>query len=345
MEFIKLGNSDLEVSKLCLGTMTFGEQNSQEDGFEQMDYALEQGINFFDTAELYSIPARAETQGSTEKILGNYFEERKNREQVILASKVTGPGMKWIRDGKGYNGKTIREALDASLKRLKTDYIDLYQLHWPMRPTYQFTEYFSPQRKFNKEETEAHITENIQTLSDLIKEGKIKHYGLSNETAWGSMKYLEIAKNSGLPAPISIQNEYSLLCRKFEPELAEVSMAENLALLAWSPLSGGLLSGKYLHGNYPKGARLSSFIGHRWRQKENTEAALEAYKQVAEKHKTSLAKLAIAFTAHRPFTSIPILGATKMTQLKENIDAFKLKLSEEILNDINEVRKKFPIVY
>ena len=345
MKYINLGNSDLKVSKICLGTMTYGEQNSQKDAFEQMDYALDQGVNFFDTAELYSVPARGETQGSTEKIIGNYLTERKNRDKIKLATKVTGPGMNWIRDGKGYNGQVIREALEGSLRRLKTDYVDLYQLHWPNRPTYQFTQYFTEAQNFDETHVEDNLNEIIITVNELIKEGKIKHYGISNETAWGTMKYLDIARRTGQRKPISIQNEYSLLCRKFEPDLAEVAMAEKIDLLAWSPLSTGLLSGKYLNNEYPEGARLSEFQGTRWRQTKNAESAITEYLQIANKYNLNLSQMAIAFTLLRPFRAIPIIGATKMEQLKDNIEAINLKLEEETIKEINEVRKKYPIVF
>ncbi|BDD07212.1 aldo/keto reductase [Aureibacter tunicatorum] len=345
MEYCNLGKTNLNVSKICLGTMTFGEQNTLEDGFEQMDYAQEQGINFFDTAELYAVPPKPETQGKTEEIIGEYFSQRNCRDKIILATKVTGPTVDWIRDGKPYDKKAILSAVEGSLKRLKTDYIDLYQLHWPTRHVYQFTNFFKEQVNFDTNQVSDHILEVIQTMEELIAQGKIRHYGLSNETAWGTMKYLQIAEKNNLKSPVSIQNEYSLLCRKFEPDLSEVCAAESVDLLAWSPLATGLLSGKYKNGKYPKGSRLDISQGARWRQTDNCESAIIAYEKVAEKHNLNFAQMSIAFTLQRPFKTVSIIGATTMDQLKSNIDAINLKLSDDVMNDLSEVRKKYPIVF
>jgi len=245
MEYRKLGRTDLDISVIGLGTMTWGFQNTQADGFEQMDYALDQGINFFDTAEMYAIPPSDKTFGTTETIIGNWFASRSNRDRVILASKITGPGLSWIRDGKSYiDKKNILQAVDDSLERLQTDYIDLYQLHWPNRGSYHFGQLWNYAPKFNAQAEEENFLEVLHTLHGLIQQGKIRHIGLSNETAWGLSKWLQLAEQNDLPRMASIQNEYSLLCRHFEPDLSEIAIHEDCGLLAWSPLSRGMLSGK-----------------------------------------------------------------------------------------------------
>lgn len=247
MEYRTLGRTKLEVSLIGLGTMTWGLQNTQAQGFEQMDYALEQGINFFDTAEMYAIPPSAATFGTTESIIGNWFASRLKRDKVILASKIAGPGLPWIRGGDDViNKKNILIALEASLKRLQTDYIDLYQLHWPNRHFYHFGKTWDFSPKFDRQAIEDNFLDVLETMQALVKEGKIRHIGLSNESAWGLMKWLQLAEKNGLPRMASIQNEYSLLCRHFEPDLNEVAIQEECSLLAWSPLARGMMSGKYL---------------------------------------------------------------------------------------------------
>jgi aryl-alcohol dehydrogenase-like predicted oxidoreductase len=251
MRYRKLGTTDLSVSVICLGTMTFGEQNTQQDGFDQMDYALERGVNFFDTAELYAVMPRKETYGKTEEILGNWFQEKKNRDKIILASKIASKsdGLEWIREGSdklGFDKKNMNAAIDASLKRLKTDYIDLYQLHWPERQVPKFG-----QLDFKYDPTDntwTTIEEVLFNLNELVKDGKVRHVGLSNETPWGMMKFLEVAKQKSLPRMMSIQNVYSLVNRVFDIGHSEVSTKENCGLLAYSPLAGGRLSGKYIGG-------------------------------------------------------------------------------------------------
>ena len=258
MQYKKLGRTDLDISLIGLGTMTWGFQNTQDDGFEQMDYALERGINFFDTAEMYAIPPTSETFGTTETIIGNWFASRANRDKVILASKITGPGSAWIRDGHNrIDEKNIKLAIESSLKRLKTDYIDLYQLHWPNRGSYHFGKSWNFAPHFDAQAEEDNFLEVLHTMQTLIKAGKIRHIGIANETAWGMTKWLQLAETHNLPRMASIQNEYSLLCRYFEPDLSEIALHEDCGLLAWSPLSRGALSGKYLNGARPEGSRLT----------------------------------------------------------------------------------------
>lgn len=345
MEYRKLGRTDLDVSLICLGTMTWGEQNTEAEGHEQMDYALSRGINFFDTAELYAVPISAETYGRTEEIIGTWFAARKNRDQVILASKVAGAGLPWIRGGKeGIDRKNILAAVENSLKRLQTDYIDLYQLHWPNRPYYHFRRYWTYEADFDRNAEIANFVEVLETLDDLIKQGKIRHVGLSNETAWGTMQYLKLAEDKGLPRMASIQNEYSLLCRKFEGDLQEVALHEDIGLLAWSPLATGMLSGKYLDGKRPEGTRW--FIeGGSDRNTDVANDAVRAYIAVAEKHGLDVCQMALAFVNSRPFVTANIIGATSMAQLKSNIDSVDLKLSQEVLDDILSVYRKYPMPY
>ena len=342
MKYTTLPNTDVKISKICLGTMTWGNQNTQEDGFEQMDYALEQGVNFFDTAELYAVPATPETYGATEKIIGNWFKERKNRDQVILASKIAGAGdyTAHIRKG-GFTKQNITEAIEGSLQRLQTDYIDLYQLHWPTRGVNCFGVRDYPY-KYSTKEAENHL-EILETLNDFIKQGKIRHVGLSNETPWGTMKYLETSEKHNLPRMRTIQNSYSLIHRAYEYGMSEVSMRENIGLLAYSPLAQGVLSGKYLNGGKPEGARGTLFPRFitRYKGEGATKAVIE-YQKVAEKHSLTLTELSLAFINQLPFVTSNIIGATKMNQLKENINSININLSEEILKDIEAVHQAIP---
>ena len=346
MRYRKLGKTDLDVSVICLGTMTWGVQNTEAQGHEQMDYALEQGVNFFDTAELYAVPPSPDTYGKTEDIIGTWFKAKKNRDKVILASKIAGPGFPWIRDGSDITGDTIRTALDGSLKRLQTDYIDLYQLHWANRGHYHFSRYWDYTPDFDPTKAEDNFMDVLQTLDELVKAGKIRHVGLSDETAWGTMKYLQLAEKHNLPRMQSIQNEYSLMCRVFEPDLHEIAIAEDCGLLAWSPLATGMISGKYLDGARPEGTRwtyLSDFdiqrdteIGHN---------AVRAYIEVAKKHDLDVCQMALAFVNDRPFTTANIIGATTMDQLKSNIASIDLTLSKEVLADIDKVYRQFTRPY
>ena len=341
MKFKKLGNTNLNVSSICLGTMTWGTQNSEKDAFEQMDYSLDQGVNFFDTAELYSIPPTAESYGKTEVMFGNWFEKKKNRDKIILASKIAGPGLDWIRGGKNsFDEKGIGEAIEGSLKRLKTDYIDLYQLHWPERSTNTFgrREY-----TINKNEKEWNDFESVlNALDKFIKSGKIRYIGMSNETPYGLSKYLEISKNKNLPRMMSVQNPYSLVNRTYEIGMSEISIREKCGLLVYYPLASGALSGKYREGQMPKNARMTLFKG--WERMINPLAmkAYDEYYKLAKENNITMVQLAQAFVNSRPFVTSNIIGATTMEQLKENIESMNIKLTEETLEKINIIHNNNP---
>jgi len=346
MQYRKLGRTDLEVSLIGLGTMTWGRQNTQDEGFEQMDYALEQGINFFDTAEMYAVPPNAETYGKTETIIGNWFNARKNREKVILATKIAGPGMAWVREGNNtIDRKNILLAVEGSLTRLKTDYIDLYQLHWPNRGSYHFGQIWDYAPNFDKAAVEANFIEVLETLDELIKAGEIRHIGLSNETAWGTCKWLELSEKYKLPRMASIQNEYSLMARHFEPDLSEISLHEDCGLLAWSPLTRGLISGKYLNGAMPEGTRLAIDSRKEHRANPQTDATIEAYMALAKEHHLDVCQMALAFVNQQPFVTSNLIGATSMEQLKSNIDSINLTLSQEVIDGIKTVRRRFPMSF
>ena len=345
MEFNKLGRSNLNISQIGLGTMTWGCQNTQAEGFEQMDYALERGINFFDTAEMYAVPPTKDTFGTTETIIGHWFAQRKKRDKVILASKITGPGLAWIRNAAQINTKTIRLALEASLKRLQTDYIDLYQLHWPNRDFYHFGKIWQYNPKFSAQAEQDSFLEILHTLQSLISEGKIRHIGLSNESAWGISKWLQLSEQHGLPRIVTVQNEYSLLCRHFEPDLAEIALAEECGLLAWSPLARGTLSGKYLNGAVPPGSRLSLETRPDHRAHLNTETAIKKYIQLAHAHALDPCQMALAFVNSRPFATSTLIGATNMQQLKSNIDSIAVKLSNDVILGIEEIRRDYPMPF
>jgi aryl-alcohol dehydrogenase-like predicted oxidoreductase len=346
MIYRRLGRTDLEISVIGLGTMTWGLQNTQQDGFEQMDYALDAGINFFDTAEMYAVPPSAETFGTTETIIGNWFAARQNRDRVILASKICGPGLDWVRGGKArIDRKNIQLALEASLKRLQTDYIDLYQLHWPNRGSYHFGQVWGFAPDFDAQAEQDNFIEVLQTLSQMIDEGKIRHIGLSNETAWGLAKWLQLSEQHGLPRMASIQNEYSLLCRHFEPDLSEFVMAENVSLLAWSPLTRGLISGKYLNGALPAGTRLTFETRKEHRLHPQTDAAIERYIELANRYGLDVCQMALAFVNSRPFLTSTLIGATTMEQLKTNIASIELTLSVEVLKEIETIRREFPMPF
>ena len=341
MKYTSIPKTDIRVSKICLGTMTWGNQNTEQEGFEQMDYSLDNGVNFFDTAELYPVPANAETYAETERIIGKWFAQRNNRDKVVLATKIAGPGAytAHIRTS-GFTPASIREALEGSLTRLKTDYIDLYQLHWPERTTN-----FFGKRDYDpdiEEQWEDNFQVVLETLDGFIKEGKIRHIGLSNETPWGAMKCLALAAYKNLPRMKTIQNPYSLLNRTFEIGNAEVSHREELGLLAYSPMAFGILSGKYRNGNLPKNSRLELFPRMaRYNSKESL-AATEDYAEIAEKSNLSLAQLSLAFVTDRPFVTSNIIGATTMAQLEENIASASITLSHEILSKIDAVHSSIP---
>lgn len=345
MQYRKLGRTGLDISLIGLGTMTWGRQNTQDEGFEQMDYALEQGINFFDTAEMYAIPPAAETYGKTETIIGNWFKARGSREKVILASKIAGPGLPWVRNGDLINRANIISAVEGSLARLQTDYIDLYQLHWPNRGSYHFGKVWGFDPQFDKKAEQDNFLEVLNTFQDLITQGKIRHIGLSNETAWGTLQWLKLAEDNHLPRMASIQNEYSLLCRNFEPDLAEISLAEDCGLLAWSPLTRGILSGKYLDGAKPAGARLTIETRPEHRSGAMVDAAVRKYIELARQHGLDPCQMALAFVNSRRFVSSNLIGATNMDQLRSNIDSINLTLTEDVLDGIQAIRREFPLPF
>ena len=341
MNYKKLGNTDLEVSTICLGTMTWGEQNTQDEGFEQMDYALDLGVNFWDTAEIYSVPPKQETFGSTETIIGNWFEKTKKRDKVILASKVCGPMRGYVRGGGNQFGqKNITEALEESLKRLKTDYIDLYQLHWPERKT----NFFGQLGYEHNDDSEWTKFEDILgNLKKFIDQGKIRHVGLSNETAWGLSKFLEISKNENLPRMLSVQNPYNLLNRTYEIGLAEMSIREQAGLLAYSPLACGYLSGKYRNNQMPKNSRIER-NGDFWTryQKPNMSIAVDSYFEISAKYNLDMPQMSLKFIEIQPFVTSVIIGATTMEQLKTNVESVNIDLTDEVIKEINEVQKIYP---
>ena len=341
MNYKKLGNTDLKVSTICLGTMTWGEQNTQAEGFKQMDYALDQGVNFWDTAEIYSIPPKQETFGDTEVIIGNWFEKTKKRDNVILATKVCGPMREYVRGGGNQFGeKNITEALEGSLKRLKTDCIDLYQLHWPERKTNFFGK-LGYEHDDNSEWTR--FEDILGCLKTFIDQGKIKHVGLSNETSWGLSKFLELSKEQNLPRMLSVQNPYNLLNRTYEVGLAEISVREHSGLLAYSPLACGYLSGKYRENKLPKDSRIAR-DGNFWTryQKPNMSMAVDAYYEISKKHNIDMSQMSLKFIEIQPFVTSVIIGATTMEQLKTNIESVHIKLTDEIINEINEVQAIYP---
>ncbi|MDO7542867.1 MAG: aldo/keto reductase [Flavobacteriales bacterium] len=341
MKYTTLPGTDIKVSKICLGTMTFGNQNTEPEGFDQMDLALEKGVNFFDTAELYPVPANAKTQGETERIMGNWFHKTGNRSKIILATKAAGPGAytAHIRDNISFNKKNITEALDNSLKRLQTDYVDLYQLHWPER----MTNFFGQRGYFHnpKDPWVENFEEALETLDELIKAGKIRQIGISNEAPWGLMRYLELSKK-GLPKTITIQNPYSLLTRVFEIGNSEICLRENVGLLAYSPLGFGRLTGKYRGGHNLDKARLTVFPNMARYNSDQSIEATERYYQIAQNYGISLTQMALAFVNQQPFLTSNIIGATNLDQLQENIGSIELSLSKELLKEIEVVHSQIP---
>ena len=341
MKYATLPGTDCQVSRLCLGTMTFGNQNTEAEGHAQMDLALERGINFFDTAELYPVPATADTYADTERIMGTWFKKTGNRDKVVLASKIAGPGSytAHIRDHENFSPKHLREALEGSLKRLKTDYLDLYQLHWPERKT-NFFSVRGYKGHPEQDSWEDNFEEILDTLGTLIDEGKIKHIGLSNESPWGIHRCLQLAEK-GYPKMITVQNPYSLLNRLFEVGNAEICMREGMGLLAYSPLGFGRLTGKYRKG-MPENSRFKLFPNLARFNGENSILATEEYYKIAEKFNLSLTQMALAFVTDRPFVTSNIIGATNLEQLNENIDAADITLSKEVLSAIEKVQESIP---
>ena len=342
MKFKKLSHTNIDVSLICLGTMNMGEQNTQEEGFEQMDYSFEQGVNFFDTAEVYAVPPRQETYGKTEEIIGNWFIKSKKREKIILATKMVGPGVEWIRNGGGnYTEQNIAIAIDGSLKRLQTDYIDLYQLHWPERNTNYFGkrnyEHDSSEEKWNDLESV------LKALKKFVDQGKIKYIGISNETPWGLSKFLEVAEQLNLPRIVSVQNPYNLLNRAYDIGMSEISCREKVGLLAYSPLAIGYLSGKYRDNQIPKNSRIGLFGDFWTRYKEdNAKKAVDDYYKLAKENGLTLTQMSLAFVNSRPFMTSNIIGATTMEQLKENIGTADIDLSDEIIEKINLIHSNNP---
>jgi len=341
MNFKKLGNTDLKVSTICLGTMTWGEQNNQKEAFEQMDYSLESGINFFDVAEIYPSPCREETFGETERIIGKWINEKKNRNQIILASKIAGPGLSWVRGGgQNYSEEKIKKAVEDSLKRLQTDCIDLYQLHWPERKTN-----FFGRLNYKPRETDSwnDFEKILVALEKIIKQGKIRYVGLSNETPWGLAKFLEISKEKKLPKMMSVQNPYNLLCRTYEVGLSEISVREKSGLLAYSPLAGGFLSGKYRNNNLPEKSRQKLFADYYTRyNKPGAPPAIEKYYDISKKFGLNFAQMSIKFCEIQKFLTSVIIGATSMEQLKIDIESVNVNLNDEIIKEIDNVQLKYP---
>lgn len=334
-----LGRTDIKVTNICLGTMTWGEQNNQDEAFAQMDYAIEQGINFFDTAEMYPVPPKPDTQGSTETIIGNWLAARGGRNNIVLASKIVGPAdwMSHIRGGSRHTKQHIDQAIDTSLERLQTDYIDLYQLHWPDRST----NYFG-QLGYDHEQTEqlTPIQETLEALAPHVQAGRIRCIGLSNETPWGVMEFARLAEQMDLPRVVSVQNPYNLLNRTFEVGLAEIAHREDIGLLAYSPLAFGVLSGKYLNDQWPAGARITLFKRFSRYLGEAAEQATQAYVSLAEQHNLDPAQMALAFVNSRSFLTSNIIGATNIEQLKSNISSATLTLSDDVLSGIEDIHQR-----
>lgn len=341
MQYNKLGNTDIAVSQICLGTMTYGSDHSQEEAFAQMDFAVDQGINFLDGAEMYPIPTSAEYQGRNEEIIGHWLKARGNRDQVVVATKVTGPGemVSYIREDMGLDRRNIREAITNSLKRLQTDYIDLYQLHWPDRATNFFGQL---NYTHQPEKDGASIQETLEVLKELVDEGLVRHFGLSNETAWGTMKFLQLADKFDLPRCVSVQNPFSLLNRTAEIALTEVLQREEVSLLPYSPLGFGVLSGKYLNDARPEGARITRHPTYARYFTEQGIKATQAYVELAKAHGLNPAVMALAWVNSRSYVDANIIGASNMAQLKDNIESANLVLSEELLAQIEAIHTQYP---
>lgn len=342
MKYDFLGNTDLKVSKICLGTMTFGEQNTEAEGHEQLDHAVSSGINFIDTAEMYPVVSRAETYGDTERIIGTWLKKRNKRDDVILATKIAGPAphITWMRNPMGFDRAQMKEALEGSLKRLQTDYVDLYQVHWPERRTN-----FFGQRGYKhqaNEKWEDNFEEILETAQELIKEGKIRHFGVSNETPWGMHRYFQLAESKALPRVVSVQNPYSLLNRSYETGMAEISIRGKAGLLAYSPLGFGLLSGKYHRGEDNEKSRINLFKVFARYNSENSYKATEQYMKIAQDAGITPTQLALAFVNSRDFVTANIIGATSMEQLKENISSIDVDLSKDTLKAIEAVHAGIP---
>ena len=341
MKYTTLPNTDVKVSKICLGTMTFGQQNTEAEGHSQLDFSFEKGINFIDTAEMYSVPARQETYGSTEEIIGTWFKKSGKRDEVVLATKIAGPNplFTYMRDKNDFSPASIKFALNQSLKRLQTDYIDLYQLHWPERKTNTFG-----QRGFKiiEEGWEDNIQQVLETFQGFIQEGKIKNIGVSNETPWGTMRFLEESKKHNLPRISTIQNPYSVVNRSFEVGMSEICYRENVGLLAYSPMAFGVLSGKFLTGESHPNARINLFPQFARYNSENTREATRLYNEIAKDFGLTLTELALAFIEKQPFVTSTIIGATNLQQLEQNINTINVSLSDKIMVEVEKVQNAFP---
>lgn len=342
MHLKTLGRTDLQITDVCLGTMTWGSQNTEAEGHAQIARARDAGINFMDTAELYAVPGSRQHSGRTEEIIGNWFAANGDRDKWVLASKIAGGGNAHIRDGRRPDAASVREALEASLKRLRTDYLDLYQIHWPSRGHYNFENYwrYAPHKQ-DTADVLANMAEVLGALGDLVREGKVRHIGVSNESAWGLLRWLRLADETGLPRMVSVQNEYSLIRRIFDHDLAELSHHEDVGLLAYSPLAGGLLTGKYLDGATPKGSRKDFQKGF-WRINEHSEQATRQYLALAKRHGLEPVQMAIAFCRSRPFMASTIIGATSMEQLEIILGGIELTLSQDVLDEIDAIHRTLP---
>ncbi|MBO9495457.1 aldo/keto reductase [Thalassotalea sp. G20_0] len=350
MKKIKLGCSELQVTEVCLGSMTWGKQNSLNEALEQIDFALDQGINFIDTAEMYPVPPDEQTSGETERCIGEWIRANPGkRDEVVIATKIVGAGLPWIRNGSPISGQRIKEAVEGSLKRLNTDCIDLYQLHWPNRVTPHFARHWPgmvPHTQVDRARQEAEMVDILQGLDDCIKAGKIRYCGLSDDTPWGIGEYVRLSEKYDLPRMVSIQNEFSLIHAKDSPYVLESCVLNDVAYLPWSPLGGGVLSGKYRNGQIPSGSRWSfQQRNGLFRNTPMTHKAIEDYHEVAERHGLSLAQMALAWVYQTEGVTSTIIGASSLAQLKENIDAYQLKLSKEVLGEINAVFRQYPVPF
>lgn len=350
MRYSFLGSSGIKVSRVCLGTMTWGLQNTQADADQQLEYALDKGVNFIDTAEMYAIPPTADTYGTSEKIIGNWLSRNEaKRSDIVLATKIAGPGLAWVRSAGLITGEAIKAAVDDSLKRLQTDYIDLYQLHWTNRPTPHFGQHWPGNVKFSELDTQLELErkhEILKALGECVAAGKIRQCGLSDDTPWGIGQYTQMAKAHNLPAMVSIQNEFNLLCTKDHPYVIEQCLRDNVAYLPWSPLAGGALSGKYLNGQIPEGSRwtLTQRNGL-FRKTEGVDTAVAAYKQLAEQNGMTAAQLALRWVDSIDGVTSTIIGATKMEQLQEDIAAFGLGFNEELAEKVLNILKQYPMPF